>query len=132
MKGLKPCSTTCTCSIDVNIKQTNHTLGLLTVRVHCCGVVTAASLNIVTVTGTDMIQHWTALSLKDVRGVRSEHTRGVAAVIDTVGDVRVHASDVHSEGRSPGDDIVGITDIHVSWGVQYSCTKEETEPALTH
>ncbi len=80
-----------------------------------------------------MIQHWTALGLKVVWGVRSGHTWGVAAVTDTVGDVRVHASDVHSEGRSPGDGNVGITDMinfYVSWGVQYSCNKEETEPVL--
>ncbi len=80
-----------------------------------------------------MIQHWTALSLKDVRGVRSGHTWGVTVVTDTVGDVRVHASDVHSEGSSPGDGNVGIIEtnnFHFSWGVQYSCTKEETEPVL--
>ncbi len=80
-----------------------------------------------------MIQHWTALSLKAVGGVRSGHTWGVAAVTDTIGDVRVQVSDVHSKGRSPGDSNVGIIEtnsFHFSWGVQYSCTKEETEPVL--
>ncbi len=75
-----------------------------------------------------MIQHWTALGLKDVRGVRSGHTWGVAVVIDTIGDVRVQVSDVQSEGSSPGDSNVGIIEtssFHFSWGVQYSYNKRK-------
>ncbi len=97
-------------------------------RVHHCGIFTAASLNIVTVTGTDVIHHWTALNLKDVRGVRSGHTWGVVAVTDTVGDVRVQVSDVQSEGRDPGDCNEGITEtssFHFSWYVQFSCNKRK-------